>query len=249
MLEQVCRQNDARCFKLFREFWADARGNKLAEHASIGPYSLFFKQENVLHAKDIFIHPGDFRQMRYPSCSVAHSGQLDYDSDGRSHLLANSLFRKIKVCHQRHGFHTGNGITRTVRVNRGERAVMPRVHSLEHVQRLLATDLTYDDPVGSHTQTIDQQLPLFHSTLPFHVRRAALQADDVTLLQLQFCGVFYGYDSFLIGYESGKDIEESCFAGACSTGDNHAEPRFYGTLEKLQHRCRQSSVENQIVYG
>ena len=70
-----------------------------------------------------------------------------------------------------------------VGVNRGHRSFVTRVHRLQHVEGFLAADLADDDSVGTHTQAVDQQLPLADRALPFHVGRPGLQADDVLLLQ------------------------------------------------------------------
>ena len=52
-----------------------------------------------------------------------------------------------------------------VRVDRRQRAVVARVHRLQHVERFLAAHLAHDDPVRPHTQAVDQQLPLPHRAL------------------------------------------------------------------------------------
>src|SRR5271157_1268107 len=151
---------------------------------SVGSHTSFFKQKDVLHAHDVFIHARDFHQMRHSACAVAHTRQLDDNSDCGRNLLAKGPFRKIQVSHQRHGFHARDRITRTVGMNGCERAVMPRVHSLEHVQSLFATNLAYDDPVGPHSQAVNHELALSHCAFALDVGGAAFEADDMALLEL-----------------------------------------------------------------
>ena len=53
-----------------------------------------------------------------------------------------------------------------VGVHRGQRAVVPRVHGLQHVERLFPAHLAHDNAVRPHAQAIDQQLALRTAPLP-----------------------------------------------------------------------------------
>ena len=46
---------------------------------------------------------------------------------------------------------------------------MTRVHRLEHVERLRASDLAHDDAVGAHSQGVAYELANAHLALAFEV--------------------------------------------------------------------------------
>ena len=49
-------------------------------------------------------------------------------------------------------------VARRVRVDRRQRALVARVHRLEHVERLGAADLADDDAVGPHAQCVPHEV-------------------------------------------------------------------------------------------
>ena len=71
---------------------------------------------------------------------------------------------------------------------------MAGVHGLEHVDRLRPATLTHDDPVGPHSQGVDQEQPLRHLAMALDVGRPGLQPHHVGLLQLEFGRVLDGDD-------------------------------------------------------
>ena len=71
----------------------------------------------------------------------------------------------------------------------GHRALVAGVHRLDHVERLGASALADDDPVGPHAEGVLDQVGRGDRPLALDVRRPGLQADDVLLLELQLGGV------------------------------------------------------------
>ncbi len=116
-----------------------------------------------------------------------------------------------------------------------QRSFVASVHGLQHVERFFATDLAHDNAVGTHTQTVDHQLPLPHSALAFDVWGAGLQPHHMLLLQQQFSGVLDGHDAFGIRNEAGKHIQQSCFAGASAAGDQNIQASLHHGGKQLQH--------------
>src|SRR5438270_6998877 len=57
--EQAAGQYDARNTKLFKEFGSDAAGLEYTGHSSIGPDSLLFETEYLVHADDVLFHTRD----------------------------------------------------------------------------------------------------------------------------------------------------------------------------------------------
>ena len=103
----------------------------------------------------------------------------------------------VRIGHADHHFQAAQAVARGVGVQRGERAVVTGVHGLQHVQRFLATDLTDDDAVGAHTESVDHQLPDVDGARAFHVGRPGFHARHVGLLQAQFGRVFNGDDALV----------------------------------------------------
>ena len=75
---------------------------------------------------------------------------------------------------------------------------MAGVHRLEHVQRLTAAALSDDDPLGPHSEGVDDQVADRHLALAFDVRRAGLEPHDVILAQLKFGRVLDGDDALVV---------------------------------------------------
>ena len=136
---------------------------------------------------------------------------LNDDVDRRSNLAADGGVGNIQAGHGHHGFQAAQSVARGVGVNRGERAVVARVHGLQHVERFLAADLADDDAVGAHTQRVDHQLPLVDRALAFDVGRARFQPNDVFLVELQFGRVFNRHDAFAIGNVGRQHVQETSF--------------------------------------
>ena len=103
---------------------------------------------------------------------------------------------------------------------------MAGVHRLQHVERLFAAHLTDDDAIGAHAQGVDDELPLLHRALAFHVGRTRLEARHVLLPQLQFRGVFDRDDALVLGDEAGQHVEQRRLTGAGAAADQAVETSF-----------------------
>src|SRR5690606_21021849 len=116
---------------------------------------------------------------------------------------------------------TGEGFARRVGVQRAHRAVVAGVHGLQQVERLAAADFADDDPLGTHTQAVLDQIAHRYLARPFEVRRARFETHDVRLLQLQLRRVFAGDDALSRIDEGGQRIEQRRLARAGTAGDQH----------------------------
>ena len=74
---------------------------------------------------------------------------------------------------------------------------MPGVHGLEHIHDLGAPDLTHNNAIRTHPQTIADQFSLADLPFAFDVGRTGLQADDIMFLQLEFGGVLHRHDALV----------------------------------------------------
>jgi len=73
-------------------------------------------------------------------------------------------------------------IPRCIGMDGRHRTVVSRVHRLQHIERLGATHLADDNPVGTHTQRVYDQLALVDRPFALEVWRPALESDDMLLL-------------------------------------------------------------------
>ena len=69
---------------------------------------------------------------------------MDNHIHRRSDLLPDGLQRQAGGSLEHHGLQAAEHVVGGVGVSGGQGAVMPRVHGLEHVQRLLAAHLPHD---------------------------------------------------------------------------------------------------------
>ena len=92
---------------------------------------------------------------------------------------------------------------------------MTRVHGLQHVKGLLAANLTKDDAIGTHAQAVDQELPLPDGSLPFHIGRAGLEADQVFLRELQFSRILNRDHALALGNMRERILSKVFFLRPC----------------------------------
>ena len=117
----------------------------------------------------------------------------------------------------------GERVARRVRVDRRQRALVARVHRLEHVERLGAADLADDDPVGAHAQGVADELANPDLALALDVRRARLERDHVLLLELELGGVLDRDDALVAGHERRHRVQRRRLTGAGTAGDEHVQ--------------------------
>ena len=91
-------------------------------------------------------------------------------------------------------------------------AVVPRVHRLEHVERLAAAAFSDDDAVRAHPQGIADEIAYGDGAAPLDVGRPGFQPDHVRLLKADFGRVLYGDDPLLLGDEAGQGVQQGGLA-------------------------------------
>ena len=108
--------------------------------------------EQILERDHVGLHALHLGDRRHPTRAVLQPLEVDDHVESRGHLLADRLHRQVVACHQHHGLDAAERVAWRVGVEGREGALVARVHRLEHVQCLGASDLADDDAVGAHAQ-------------------------------------------------------------------------------------------------
>ena len=135
------------------------------------------------------LHAHDLADLADAAGAVAEAHEVDDDVERRGDLLPDRTEREVEAGHQRHRLEPGERVTRRVRVDGRDRALVTGVHRLEHVERLGAADLADDDAVGSHAQRVAHEVADRDLAATLDVRRAGLEREHVLLAELELLGV------------------------------------------------------------
>ena len=143
----------------------------------VGPYRdrARLRDEQILDRTTSGLHPQDLRHVRDDRDAVDEPRSLTDDVEGACDLLADRAQRQVDAGHQDEHLEAGERVARRVRVDRRQRAVVARVHRLEHVERLRAANLADDDAVGPHAQCVAHEVADADLALALDVRRARLE--------------------------------------------------------------------------
>ena len=118
-------------------------------------------------------------------------------------------------------------------MQRRDRSLVAGVHRLQHVEALGATNLTDDDPVGTHAQRVADEIADRDLAAALDIRRSRLEPHDMVLLQLQLDGVLDRDDPLVARDERREHIEKRRLAGAGATRD---EDVHLGAHRRIEHR-------------
>ena len=98
---------------------------------------------------------------------------------------------------------------------------MAGVHRLQQVEGFRSADLADDDPLGTHTQAVLDEIAHGDLALALEVGRARFQTHDVRLLQLKLGRVLAGDDALVVVDRAGQAVEQRRLARAGTAGDQH----------------------------
>ena len=150
----------------------------------------------------------------------------------RRHLLPDGPHGQVEARHQGQRLETGEGVTRAVGVDGRDRAVVARVHRLEHVQRLARTALTDDDAVGAHAEAVLDEVADGDLAAALDVGRAGLEGEHVVLVELELLGVLHRDDALVGRDERRQHVERRRLTGTGTAGDDDVEPADDAGLEE-----------------
>ena len=131
-------------------------------------------------------------------------------------------------------------------MNRGQRTVVAGVHGLEHVERFFAAHLADDDAIGTHAQSVDDELPLPDRALAFDVGRARLEPHDVLLVQLQFGRVLDGDDALAIRNERDSTFRSVVLPAPVPPVMSDVEPRLHRAAPGTPASAGQRALCDQV---
>ena len=184
--------------------------------------------------------------------AVDEPRDLDEQVERARDLLADRAQRQVDAGRQHERLEPGQRVARGVGVDRRQRALVARVHRLEHVQGLGAADLADDDPVGAHAQGVPDELADADLALALDVRRPRLERDHVLLLELELGGVL-DRDDALVARDEGRDrVQRRRLTGAGTAGDEDVQLARARRRRGTARPCGVSVpnlIRSSIVYG
>src|SRR5215467_13460803 len=225
----------------------DAGGAEPANDLAVLGHACLLEHENLLHGDHLTFHAGDLRDAGDLAGAVAQPRLLADDLNRGRDLLAHGALREVCRAHRDHRLDTHQRIPRRVRVHGRQRAVMTRIHRLQHVERFFASHLADDNAVRTHTQRVNHELTLADGALAFDVWRSRLEARDVRLVKLQLGRVFDGDDAFFLGDESREDVQQRRLTSAGASADQHVQPGAHAVRQEVEHRPCQGAQGDQIL--
>ena len=125
---------------------------------------------------------------------------------------------------------------------------MARVHRLEHVHGLGASDLTHDDAVGAHTQGVAQKLADPDLAGALDVRRARLERDHVVLLELELGGVLDRHDALVSGDVGRHRVQQRRLTGTGTAGDEDVELPLHAGGQEVRRAARDRAELDEVVH-
>ena len=155
--------------------------------------------------------------------AVDEPRDLDDDVERARDLLADRPQRQIDARREDEHLEARERVAGRVRVDGGERALVARVHRLEHVDRLRAANLADDDAVGPHAQGVPHEVADANLALPLDVGRPRLERDDVLLVELQLGCVLDREDPLAVRDEARQHVQQRRLADARAARDQDVE--------------------------
>ena len=127
-------------------------------------------------------------------------------------------------------------VGRTVGVDGGQRAVVPGVERLEHVERLRAPDLADDEAVGPHAQRGPHQRAHADPAGTLGIRRPCFEPHHVRLREPQLGRLLDRDDALGGGDRAGERVQQGRLARARASGDEHVPSRHDRPAEERRRR-------------
>src|SRR5579885_917511 len=138
LIEKIRPQPDSGREQLFVKLGTDARRGEAAQHLPVRIQPALLEYKQILKRYDLAFHSRHFRDVGHAPRPVAETGRLHQHMHSARNLLPDGNQLHVRVRQRHHHLQTRDSVARRVGVHRRERAVMTRIHGLQHVQRLFA---------------------------------------------------------------------------------------------------------------
>ena len=125
---------------------------------------------------------------------------------------------------------------------------MPRVHRLEHVERLGASHLADDDPVRAHTQRVAHEVADRDVALALDVRRAGLEPEHVALVERQLGRVLDRHDPLVVRDRRRECVEQRRLARARAARDQHVALGLDAARQELDRLLRERADVDHVLH-
>src|SRR5205823_8591636 len=182
------------------------------------PYSWVHRRERV----GIRALWRELRDLDDPSNPTRVAFLVHDDFDAATDLLADGLEWQIDTAHERHRLDPHERVRRTVRVRGGQRATVPGVHRLKHVERLAAAHLTDDDPIRAHPKGCTEERAHVDRPRTFDARSSRFERDDVWLRKPKLGGVLDRHDTFAVADRKSERVQRRGLATRGAAGNENA---------------------------
>jgi hypothetical protein len=169
------------------------------------------------------------------------------DVDGGRDLRANVVDRQVDVGHHRHRLQTPEQMERRVGMCGRQRAVVPGVHRLKHVERLAAANLADNDPIRTHAQGVADEVADGDRASTLHVGRSSLEAEHVRLGQPQLGGVLDRDDPFIVRDERRQDAEKRGLPRAGASGHDDVGATPHACREERERPRTERAAKHELL--
>ena len=130
-----------------------------------------------------------------------------------------------------------------------QRAVVTRVHRLQHIQGFRSAAFADHDALRTHAQCVANQFTNRHLRTAVSAGFLGFQRNHMVLRQFQFGRVLNGHDPLIRPDATGQDIQQSCFPRPRSAGHDDIQPRLHACSQKFRDERRQRTEIHQVLHG
>ena len=217
-----------------------------ADDSPLGVEAVDLELEQLLERDHLALHPLHLRDLDHTAGAVVEPVELDHEVERGGDVAPDRAQRQLVARHQDHRLEAVESVAGRVRMHGRERALVARVHRLEHVERLGAANLADDDPVGPHPERVPDEIADRDLPLALDVLRPRLEPEHVPLVELELGRVLDRDDPVAVGHRLGKGVQERRLARAGSARDQDVQLRLDAALEERGRLLRERPDLDQL---
>ncbi|EDT06519.1 hypothetical protein BgramDRAFT_6703 [Paraburkholderia graminis C4D1M] len=201
----------------------------------------------LLRRDDVVGQARDFGDRQNAAAAVRKPPDLHDEVDRVGDLTAQARLGALEAREARQHFEPVQTLARRACVNGAHRAVVARVHRLEHFEHFAAPHFADDDAVRAHAQRIAQQVADRHDARAVEAARTAFEPHHMWMVQRQFGRVLDRHDTLRLGDVKGERVEQRRLARTRSARHQHIAARHDRGFEQRADFGAIGAVAEQIV--